>query len=529
MTSKHAKKLVATMLTLVMAMSLTACSKQAKADDTTGTQTSKTEQKTIKKINVKELYSEDGTSVPKDGPEMNYAYHVPQIDDATPDAAAINKEIADVYGRVARENLQNLKNKEPIYCRTINYDVYYSGNVMSIVVHYIRAFESGTYSDTFLYDMTAGKKLTNSDIWASKGISQEQYLHGVRRAAAKCFDDQNCANWFAMDELPATYHEIKGRTLSAKNINADSPLFLDNQGNIHALVNIGSIVGSDWISKVLPVELAPQNAPVETNKTFDFLTATRRGDKLTLRLHETDWGIGVGVNKANGSILVDFDKDYKVHGLYGNYTKMHCTLQTPTCELFIFLLTKEGRVEYVDVTSGLKGGYFCASGPLAGVEGVQDFLEVGAENNDGPTVYAVYKNGKKVDLRKLVEADQTSFHNNLSVTSTNKAENKQIMLILSADASVDINYEQNYAMPMRGTLKYLGMTEQGEIYYHNLSGAFSRGGAEYIGISALEFENTYNEKEELFKVYITELSGEPLVGDKVGDKNVFVQRLSPRG
>lgn len=48
MTSKHAKKLVATMLTLVMAMSLTACSKQAKADDTTGTQTSKTEQKTIK-------------------------------------------------------------------------------------------------------------------------------------------------------------------------------------------------------------------------------------------------------------------------------------------------------------------------------------------------------------------------------------------------------------------------------------------------------------------------------------------------
>lgn len=527
MTSVHMKKLVAMLLSLGIVMTLTACSKQAKAVDAKAAQNMQSEQKLAKKISVKELYSEDGTSRSTDGLEMNYSYHVPQIDDTTPDAIAINKQIADTYSNVVQENLQNIKAKEPIYCRNINYDVYRSGNVLSIVMRYIMAFESGTNSEAYMYDMSTGKRLTNSDIWASKGISQEQYLHGVRRAAAKCFDDQNCANWFAMDELPATYHEIKGRTLSAKNINADCPLFLDNQGNIHALVNIGSIVGSDWISKVLPVELAPQNAPVETNKTFDFLTATRRGDKLTLRLHETDWGIGV--NKANGSILVDFDKDYKVHGLYGNYTKMHCTLQTPTCELFIFLLTKEGRVEYVDVTSGLKGGYFCASGPLAGVEGVQDFLEVGAENNDGPTVYAVYKNGKKVDLRKLVEADQTSFHNNLSVTSTNKAENKQIMLILSADASVDINYEQNYAMPMRGTLKYLGMTEQGEIYYHNLSGAFSRGGAEYIGISALEFENTYNEKEELFKVYITELSGEPLVGDKVGDKNVFVQRLSPRG
>lgn len=60
-----------------------------------------------KEVTVIELYSEEGSGT-SDGFPYNFSFHVPQIEDDTTDAAAINQEIASVYGETAKKCLENI-------------------------------------------------------------------------------------------------------------------------------------------------------------------------------------------------------------------------------------------------------------------------------------------------------------------------------------------------------------------------------------------------------------------------------------
>ncbi len=90
--------------------------------------------------------------------------------------------------------------------------------------------------------------------------------------------------------------------------------------------------------------------------------------------HPADTTAG-GPAGEDGLIITDaalYDKDLTVDGLYGSYTKIFCGEIGEAGEPFVFLLTQEGRVEYIDVLSCLSCGYFCG-GLLMGVTNVKAF------------------------------------------------------------------------------------------------------------------------------------------------------------
>lgn len=83
-----------------------------------------------KEIAVTELYSEEGSGT-SDGFPYNYSFHVPQIEDDTADAAAINQEISSTYGEVVKECLESIQNKELPYCSSVEYVSSHSGDILS--------------------------------------------------------------------------------------------------------------------------------------------------------------------------------------------------------------------------------------------------------------------------------------------------------------------------------------------------------------------------------------------------------------
>ena len=146
--------------------------------------------------------------------EYTYSYHVPQIEDDTPHATSINEEIARIYGDIMENGLKNVKSKEVPDCHIVTYESYRSGDVLGVVIK--RVYYYGYYEEfgVYNYDTAKGVRLSNTDILARKGVTQEQYLYAVRRAAAKCYDDQYFPVWedYGFDSLPGTYQERRSWT-----------------------------------------------------------------------------------------------------------------------------------------------------------------------------------------------------------------------------------------------------------------------------------------------------------------------------
>lgn len=77
---------------------------------------------TSREVNVTELYSIDDKLVNEEFDYVvKYSYHVPQIDDDTPGAAAINSEIATVYGGLVEKSLKEIEQGDLTGCASITY------------------------------------------------------------------------------------------------------------------------------------------------------------------------------------------------------------------------------------------------------------------------------------------------------------------------------------------------------------------------------------------------------------------------
>lgn len=482
-----------------------------------------------REVTVSELYSEEGNAADSQEMGYTYSYHVPQIEDDTADAAAINEEIAALYGELAETGLKNIENQEIPGCNIVTYESCRSGDVLALVMKC--AFYYGPFEEygVYNYDTAKGVRLTNADILAMKGLTQEQYLSAVRRAAAKWYDDQYFPLWedAGLDGSPGAYQERRSWTLSAKNITLDLPLYLNGDGAIHTITSVGCHSGADWLYQTLTLDAEEDAVNVETVDSFDFLTVTRRGREITLRFHETLRGDAV-LEACGYMGDVPYGKELPVNGLYGNYTRVFCDTIGELGAPYVFLLTEEGRVEYVDVLSCLKAGYFCASGPLLGVSDVNSIFS--ASDDDGfQHVYAITGSEEAIDLNRRIAADQNTMAERLvgvwGSSRTADGEEKYLSLTLAGCDSFDLTCYypgRDAETGATGYLIYLGMTADGAVYAYRSWGRYS-GGPVLEGAIALNAAYDYGEIIPAFTLHITELGGTPFIGERTGETTVLAQ------
>ena len=337
-----------TTLFLAFALLLTllcACGQQSEQPGSSGAEPTrspgieKPRPEKTKEIALTELYSEEGIGT-SDGFPYNYSFHVPQIEDDTADAAAINQEIAATYGEAVKKCMESIQNKEIPYCSNVEYKSFRSGDILSLVLKYAYFYDGFEGYTVYSYDTAKGVRLTNEDILKMQDMTEAEYLSALRRAAAKDFDDAYHAGWGDMEDIySGGYQELRSWTLSEQNLNLDLPLYLSD-GILHVIAPIGSIAGAGYLSRDLALDLEEDTSDVETAQLGDYLTVKRQGNAVTLRIRQTPrLEVLLGEDGLINTDAALYDKDLTVGGLYGSYTKIFCGEIGGAGKPFAFLLT----------------------------------------------------------------------------------------------------------------------------------------------------------------------------------------------
>lgn len=486
-----------------------------------------------KEISIKELISEDGKSVDSNGIEYDYSYHVPQIEEDTKGAAQINEEIAAVYGELAKTSFENVQMKEIPERNIVTYESYRSGDILSFVIKCTHYYEYLEEYDTYSYDVEKGMRLANEDLLKKMDVTEEEYLETARRAAVKCYDDEYHASWeeSGFDILSGDYQERRSWTISEKNITSYLPIYIDQKGALHTITPIGCHTGADWVYKDLMLDLMDPSGDVETEDSLDFLTVTRKGRDVTLRFNKTPACDEMFYEDSYmGSEEVPYGKEFPVMGLYGDYTQMFCGIAGECDMPYVFLITKEGRVDYIDVMSGLNYGYFCASGSLLGVEDVKS-LYAETDENKIRQVYAVTGKGENIALYDLIVADKmctgSSRIGQWGTTFTmDDGQEEFVSLTLNEGNGDNINLEfhrseQDEIIKSDGYMSYLGMTEKGSVFTYGLWK--ENGDKHYVeGVIILNIVNDYTNDTCPTTLEVTELRGTPLLAAESGETTSLV-------
>lgn len=107
------------------------------------------------------LYNESFDYSDGVGNSGHYTYRVPQLLADTADARAINAAIADEYGPIVEETLDDRASGVSLSCLYVMWESYRCGDILSLVVSCGWSFDSNQYS-VYLYDTARGVRLTTS-------------------------------------------------------------------------------------------------------------------------------------------------------------------------------------------------------------------------------------------------------------------------------------------------------------------------------------------------------------------------------
>ena len=254
----------------------------------------------------------------------------------------------------------------------------------------------------------------------------------------------------------------------------------------------------------------------------------------------TDDGVSVSFTKSQSRDFPDsetyrraygfaYDTEYPVAGCYGDYQDIFVSASGQDFCPYVFLLTTDGTVEYIDIFGGLWHGCLCSGGPLYSFRDIVSFESGVYEDGFGggyETVYAVDKNGRKYDMPACITAQGNAMPSyaagkwcaNVYHSVASGASYEGVYyLSIHENGLVEINdviVSIDAPLQIAGYCTYLGTTELGMVYQFGLySGDQLR-----EGTFALDLYNT-----DYGELTITPISGVNLFDAPEGGYTVFTR------
>ena len=410
-----------------------------------------TDQYTLEK-NVSGVWGEDAVQY--------ISVHVPKLECDSPDAAYINDELNAIYAADFREfeayeEADQLGGDAPLI--GVGWDDWWYGDCVSLVV---RSRYGGTapwrYSG-WCFDFATGRQITTAEMLQCMGLDPDEVQAQVQRQAMQAFDREMAQGaYYEGLRLGGNLSEMRMGTLEY-NALENLCLLLPEQDR---LVLRGKYCSeTDWGWQQLDVEIpltpaAPTDTPVMTD-TYDGVQVQLKGTQATITLSpapKTDqWGdIGIRVEQT---------RTYPILGAYNEYVDVCIGEQEDGFfRPVVYLLTKDGVVEYVDVLRCLMFGdamicqdpiYFANNGTA---------LEL-----SGSEVNLRRKDGSVLELAPL-SAEWSAQEIPYSVTGSYNytGENGWNWLDLGSDGSVQLGIQDNSCI-YRGDAAYLGVVPEGVV------------------------------------------------------------------
>ena len=160
---------------------------------------------------------------------------LPEILLDSADAKAANDELNSRFGEAFNSDVEYAG----IYA--LDYETSLNGKVLSVVT--TGKFEGGnTYGLAYSFDVTTGKKLGNQQICEAAGKDYADVLGDLREETEEYYEEK-------FGSMPGNDAE-REKTYSDENLK-QSVLYLDEDGDIKALVNIYAAVGGGhWVTEI---------------------------------------------------------------------------------------------------------------------------------------------------------------------------------------------------------------------------------------------------------------------------------------
>ena len=354
------------------------------------------------------LYSERFTYTDPYGIEDTYFYEVPQIDDDTEDAKHINAIIDYRYGYLVERALDARSRNDFIDTSYIIWVSNWNGPVLSLqITSSDRMFNDDVGS--YHYNFATGQELTNLDLLEYMGYTDSaKTLNALQRATAQYFDLHYGGN---DPTYAAELNQMRVQSLSElDNVFTYYSLYPYYTGGLVVTVPMYTPAGSGMYWTDVQVDPNKRQASGQILHGQDEwftcdVTATGEVTVRALTDYVTPDGAVTYQTMKEWYELGD-KTEFAVSGCYGDYIKMLMTSIGQDYAPYVFLLTENGNVEYIDVISGAQCGTMVNGGPLFGINGIVRFetgtaydAEYGAEY---ATVYGVSRDNEKFNLMEAV-------------------------------------------------------------------------------------------------------------------------------
>lgn len=421
------KKRCAVLLAAAMLLSAAGCAQDSKRPEPTEPAASAVSETSVENVEAAEdtpqkpqssrrfddsristLYDERFTYTDPYGIEDTYFYQVPQIDDDTEGARNINEMIGYRFGYLVERALDARSRNDFIDTSYIIWVSNWDGPLLSLQITSSDAMynhDVGSYH----YNFDTGQELSNPEMLAHLGYTDDaKVMHALERAVAQHFDTYY---GYIDPDQTAMLYMMRAQSLSnLDGLYSYYSLYPKYSHGFVATVPMYTPAGSGmyWTDVQVDPDKRQASGQILHGQDEWFTCDVTAAGEVTVRAL-TDYVTpdGAMTYQTTKEWYELGDKtEFAVSGCYGDYIKMLMTSIGQDYAPYVFLLTENGNVEYIDVISGAQCGTMVNGGPLFGINGIVRFetgtaydAEYGAEYT---TVYGVSRDNEKFNLMEAV-------------------------------------------------------------------------------------------------------------------------------
>ena len=357
---------------------------------------------------ISTLYDERFTYTDPYGIEDTYFYQVPQIDDDTEGAKNINEMIGYRFGYLVERALDARSRNDFIDTSYIIWVSNWDGPLLSLQITSSDAMynhDVGSYH----YNFATGQELSNPEMLAHLGYTDDaKVMHALERAVAQHFDTYY---GYIDPDQTAMLYMMRAQSLSnLDGLYSYYSLYPKYSHGFVATVPMYTPAGSGmyWTDVQVDPDKRQGSGQILHGQDEWFTCDVSADGAVTVRAltdYVTPDGAMTYQTMKEWYELGD-KTEFAVSSCYSDYIKMLMTSIGQDYAPYVFLLTENGNVEYIDVISGAQCGTMVNGGPLFGINGIVRFetgtaydAEYGAEYT---TVYGVSRDNEKFNLMEAV-------------------------------------------------------------------------------------------------------------------------------
>ena len=421
------KKRCAVLLAAAMLLSAAGCAQDSKRPEPTEPAASAVSETSVENVEATEdtpqkpqssrrfddsristLYDVEFSYTDPNGNKDTYFYEVPQIDDDTEGARNINEMIGYRFGYLVERAEDARSRNDFIDTSYIIWVSNWDGPLLSLQITSSDAMynhDVGSYH----YNFDTGQELSNPEMLAHLGYTDDaKVMHALERAVAQHFDTYY---GYIDPDQTATLYMMRAQSLSnLDGLYSYYSLYPKYSHGFVATVPMYTPAGSGmyWTDVQVDPDKRQGSGQILHGQDEWFTCDVSADGAVTVRAltdYVTPDGAMTYQTMKEWYELGD-KTEFAVSGCYSDYIKMLMTSIGQDYAPYVFLLTENGNVEYIDVISGAQCGTMVNGGPLFGINGIVRFetgtaydAEYGAEY---ATVYGVSRDNEKFNLMEAV-------------------------------------------------------------------------------------------------------------------------------